>query len=359
MINKSPAFQFYPDDWNNDINVIAMTAEEEGHYIRLCGICWKEGSIPSDPEEVQSLLKSRCEKLEKITKCFYKNPKNNFQLLHKRLEKERKKQRVFRRKKSNAGKIGASKRWKNKELEIKNDNGSAIVLPLANDSSLVSVSNSVSNSKSKDKTKADSLSENESWRIIKQEAFEKRWKSYPGKKDGKKASIGHWNASIKKYEDIQKYDSAMENYQKDVRAERNNGFRDYSFKHAKTWFNNWQDYIPEEEPDYIEGPHESPDPPKPRVSGDPILEKFWNDALQKIKSQVQAESFKTWFESTFPQRLSNGILTIAVPNQYTRKSLIENYRGLIESSLSDIRGSPILADFCISRRSEKNPQKNL
>ncbi len=96
MINKSPAFQFYPDDWNNDANVIAMSPEEEGHYIRLCAICWKEGSIPAEPQDVQPLLKRPCEKLEKILKCFYKNPKNNLQLLHKRLEKERKKQKAWK-----------------------------------------------------------------------------------------------------------------------------------------------------------------------------------------------------------------------------------------------------------------------
>jgi uncharacterized protein YdaU (DUF1376 family) len=349
MTNKSPAFQFYPDDWNNDAKVIAMSPEEEGHYIRLTGICWKEGSLPSDPEEVQSLLKSRCETLEKVLKCFYKNPKNDSQLLHKRLEKERKKQRAFRKKKSTAGKKGASKRWKQKQLQENNDNGTAIVLPLAKNNSLVSVSNSVSNSKSKDKTKSDSLSENETWNLIKQEAFEKRWKSYPGKRDGKKASIGHWNASIQKYEDIQKYDSAMENYQKDVRDERNNGFPNLNFKNAKTFFNNWKDWIPAALEPEIEDVENKEVIESTRVLGNPVLEKFWNDAKEKIRVQVDADTFQTWFEPIYPQDLSNGILIIAVPNQYTRKCLLENYRDLIQSSLSEIRGSPILADFKIER----------
>lgn len=152
MKNRSPAFQFYPDDWNNDMNVIVMSPEEEGHYIRLLGICWKEGSLPSNPEDIQLLLKKPCENLDKILKCFLKNPKNNSQLYHKRLEKERKKQREFRRKKSSAGKKGADSRWKNKGLKGNKDNGTAMVLPLANDSSisLVSDSDSVSISKSKD-----------------------------------------------------------------------------------------------------------------------------------------------------------------------------------------------------------------
>jgi len=155
MTNKSPAFQFYPESWISDARVIAMSPEEEGHYIRLCGICWLEGSLPSDPEEIQGLLKCRCETLEKVLKCFYINPRNNSQLLQKKLEKEKKKQRAFRKQKSSAGKKGASKRWENKGLGDKSKNGTAIVLPLAKNSSLVSVSDSVSISISKSKDLKD------------------------------------------------------------------------------------------------------------------------------------------------------------------------------------------------------------
>lgn len=151
MINKSPAFQFYPDDWNNDINVIAMTPEEEGHYIRLCGLCWKEGALPSNREEVQSLLKKPCSTLDKILKCFYINPKNDSQLLHKRLEKERKKQKAWRIKSAKGGR----KSRKPKELEIKkNDKGGVSTLTRVvepNGNSMVS--NSVSDSVSKSKHK--------------------------------------------------------------------------------------------------------------------------------------------------------------------------------------------------------------
>jgi len=79
------------------------------------------------------------------------------------------------------------------------------------------------------------------------------------------------------------------------------------------------------------------------------LEKFWNDTREKIKKDILPEKFESWFEPTYPKRLSNGLLMVACPNQFVRKSLIENYRGLIEKTLMDIRGSPILVDFCIER----------
>jgi len=40
-------------------------------------------------------------------------------------------------------------------------------------------------------------------------------------------------------------------------------------------------------------------------------------------------------------------MTIAVPNQFYRKCLIENYRDLIETSLKSVTEKPILVDFCI------------
>lgn len=148
-----PAFQFYPHEWSGDPNVIAMSAEEEGHYIKLVGICWTEGYIPADQEEVQLLLKSRCETLERILKCFYINPKNNKQFLHKRLELERKKQKAWKKKCAKGG----AKTQRNKKLN--SGKGSSTLLASKRQvkaKSLVfdsdSDSDSISNSKSKDKT---------------------------------------------------------------------------------------------------------------------------------------------------------------------------------------------------------------
>lgn len=98
-----------------------------------------------------------------------------------------------------------------------------------------------------------------------------------------------------------------------------------------------------------EEPYIPPQEPKPRTPGDPVLEEFWNKTLKKLKPKVETESYSAWFEPTYPRSLSNGTLQISVPNQFVRKNLIDNYRGLIESTLSDIRGSPILADFSVDR----------
>jgi phage replication O-like protein O len=69
--------------------------------------------------------------------------------------------------------------------------------------------------------------------------FEVLWKLYPNK-DGKKESLKHFNATVKTENDKMKIDFALANYLEDL--------KDNSWKKAKngsTWFNNWQDWIPE------------------------------------------------------------------------------------------------------------------
>jgi len=224
MKNNSPAFQFYPDDWNNDVNVIAMTAEEEGHYIRLCAICWKEGYIPSNPEDIQSILKRPCENLKKIIKCFYKNPKNNSQLLHKRLEKERKKQKAWKLKCAKGGR----KSRKVKDLEVKNkDKGSSSTLVSkkevnGNTMVSVSVSNSNYNSTSKTYTPGD--------------YFEEDWGRYPRKAGNKKKAESCYLKSVNSEAKRQAFLAKMEAYVASV--------EDPTYlQHGQTFFRNWEPLV--------------------------------------------------------------------------------------------------------------------
>ena len=45
---KSPAFQFYAAEFLADENVVLMTNQELGCYMKLMCYCWREGSIPSE-----------------------------------------------------------------------------------------------------------------------------------------------------------------------------------------------------------------------------------------------------------------------------------------------------------------------
>ncbi len=78
-----------------------------------------------------------------------------------------------------------------------------------------------------------------------------------------------------------------------------------------------------------------------------VKEAIWKKCLEKIEEQILPESYTTWFSPTYPRTLYEGLMTVAVPNQFYRKCLIENYRDLIESTLKSVTEKPILVDFCI------------
>ena len=74
---------------------------------------------------------------------------------------------------------------------------------------------------------------------------------------------------------------------------------------------------------------------------------LWKKCLEKIEGQILPESYSTWFSPTYPRTFDGDLMTIAVPNQFNRKCLIENYRDLIETTLKSVTEKPILVDFCI------------
>lgn len=88
-------------------------------------------------------------------------------------------------------------------------------------------------------------------------------------------------------------------------------------------------------------------------------EAIWKRCLEKIEESILPDSYATWFSPTYPRNLDNGLITIAVPNQFYRKCLIENYRELIENTLKTVSEEPILVDFCIdSEKPAQTEQQN-
>ena len=83
-----------------------------------------------------------------------------------------------------------------------------------------------------------------------------------------------------------------------------------------------------------------------------VKETIWKKCLEKIEQSILPDSYTTWFSPTYPRNLEDGLITIAVPNQFYRKCLIENYRELIENTLKTVADESILVDFCIE------PEKN-
>jgi len=148
MSEDSPAFQWYAADYLADGKVQLATTAQEGIYIRLLSYCWRELSIPSDPKIARQLCKpdATIEDVEHVLKSFFVEGKDSGQLIHKRLEEERKKQKKNRKAKSEAGrKSGVSRRLKSEHPfnDCSNETGDS-VRTKTNSSS--SISSSVSTS---------------------------------------------------------------------------------------------------------------------------------------------------------------------------------------------------------------------
>lgn len=100
-MKKSPAFQFYPDDFIG--GTVEFTAAEVGAYIRLLCYAWSNGAIPKSRTSTNRI--AGCNVSSRVFKKF-KNGRNL------RLDEEREKQRIWKEKSSLGGKKSAEKRAK-------------------------------------------------------------------------------------------------------------------------------------------------------------------------------------------------------------------------------------------------------
>ena len=135
-----PSFQFYPADFLSDENVVLMSNEQVGCYIKLLCYCWREGSIPNDMEFIARLcgvangenMATLWQKKGGISECFQQD--GSGRLFNRRLRLEREKQISHHHRQSQSGKKGAHVRW-GKDAESQKKNGCAINSPMAKNSS--------------------------------------------------------------------------------------------------------------------------------------------------------------------------------------------------------------------------------
>lgn len=117
MAEKSPSFRLYPADWLADENTCAMTAAQEGHYIRAICFCWRQGSIPKDPIRFAAMLGKGCtEEDARVVQGLFKQMASNPQrMIHQRLQLEKQKQLDWVEKCSKGGKkSGETRRYQSK-----------------------------------------------------------------------------------------------------------------------------------------------------------------------------------------------------------------------------------------------------
>jgi uncharacterized protein YdaU (DUF1376 family) len=110
---KSPAFQFYPDDFLGSGKVGTMTVDEVGAYTLLLCLDWNEGGFAFDEEELARWCRVSRQKFRKmwvrISRCF---DAHDGRMFNARLQKEREKQAEWREKSAKGGRASAQAKAK-------------------------------------------------------------------------------------------------------------------------------------------------------------------------------------------------------------------------------------------------------
>ena len=120
---QSPAFQFYANDWISDPNRLKLSLEEQGAYVLLYCHCWRGFKIVFDYEVMARMCNCTLNKIKeifpKIESLFEKDKDKDGKtyLICKQAEEERREQKINRKRRSIAGKMGATKRWSEESLK--------------------------------------------------------------------------------------------------------------------------------------------------------------------------------------------------------------------------------------------------
>lgn len=109
MAKRSPAFQFYVNDFLGSPKVQAMSATEVGAYVLLLLAEWNATALPSDTKRLAAIARMTPAQFDRVWRgvlgeCFFTR---GGKVYNARLEQERKKQAQYRK----IQQANAAKRW--------------------------------------------------------------------------------------------------------------------------------------------------------------------------------------------------------------------------------------------------------
>jgi chromosomal replication initiator protein len=89
------------------------------------------------------------------------------------------------------------------------------------------------------------------------------------------------------------------------------------------------------------------------MTGD--ITQLWNTCLQTVESQLSKANFSTWFKQTHALKEEEGVVYIAVPNEFVREWLMTKYHKVILKTIVDQADYVRAVEFVISRQSASAP----
>ena len=78
----------------------------------------------------------------------------------------------------------------------------------------------------------------------------------------------------------------------------------------------------------------------------PIVD-MWSECLLNIKSRVNSQTFKAWFEPIVPLKYANNSITLQVPSQFFSEWLEEHHYSLLYEVLAQATRSEVTIDYSI------------
>lgn len=85
---------------------------------------------------------------------------------------------------------------------------------------------------------------------------------------------------------------------------------------------------------------DDPDPVAPRAPKpipDPRAEEIWEEVLSLSAEEIDAPSWRVWFEGTVAVSVGGSRLTISVPNTFAKQYIEGRFKEILESNLRDLR----------------------
>lgn len=113
-MNTLPWFQFYARDWVLDAKVKALPLDAQGAYMRLLAYQWIEGSLPIQPSSISVITELHPRSISRLwplLEPFFPISNTGSDRRNTRLDEQRKKMLAKHLAQSEAGQVGAEKRW--------------------------------------------------------------------------------------------------------------------------------------------------------------------------------------------------------------------------------------------------------
>jgi len=83
------------------------------------------------------------------------------------------------------------------------------------------------------------------------------------------------------------------------------------------------------------------------------MKKIWPETLELLKTKISDQNISTWIKPINPVNISGNLLTVEVPNKFIKDWIKDNYKTIIEETLSTVGTVNYKIDIKINKKNKK------